>query len=152
MSQAEVEFSERLESVRKDVECTFGILKKRFVILKHAIELHSKDHIDYIFFGCCILHNMLLIHDGYDKKWEFEDIPLESQSNTHKRFRQRVREELASGNTDYSYTGLDPLKTYARGTFGNDTRAQVETLHEHLKNKLIANFKYMLDNSLVRWN
>jgi hypothetical protein len=30
-------FSTNLESVRKDVECTFGILKKRWKILNHGL-------------------------------------------------------------------------------------------------------------------
>ena len=30
-------FSTNLESVRKDVECTFGILKKRWKILNHEL-------------------------------------------------------------------------------------------------------------------
>ena len=34
-------WSNNIESVRKDIECVFGILKKRFLILKHPIRLHS---------------------------------------------------------------------------------------------------------------
>ena len=32
-------WSKQVESVRKDVECVFGILKKRFLILKHPMRL-----------------------------------------------------------------------------------------------------------------
>ena len=46
--------------MRKDVEDVFGILKKRFRLLCNAIELHSKDQIDNVFFTSCILHNILL--------------------------------------------------------------------------------------------
>ena len=35
----EIRFSEWLESLRKDVECTYGILKGRWRILKHGIRL-----------------------------------------------------------------------------------------------------------------
>jgi hypothetical protein len=56
-------FSERLESVRKDAECTFGILKKRWHILKNHILLHSKEKIDNIVLTCAILQNMLIEHD-----------------------------------------------------------------------------------------
>ena len=52
--------SQRVESVRKDVECTFGILKKRWRVLKNPMLLQSKVSIDNIVFTCAILHNMLL--------------------------------------------------------------------------------------------
>ncbi|CAN0329295.1 unnamed protein product, partial [Ascophyllum nodosum] len=59
-------FSKTLESVRKDVECFFGILKGRFRVLKLRIGYHSQERIDNIFFTCCILHNMLHTFDGMD--------------------------------------------------------------------------------------
>ena len=60
-----------VESLRKDVECTFGILKKRFMILKHAVRLHNIEDLEHIFRTCAILHNILLEHDGRDD-WEEE--------------------------------------------------------------------------------
>ena len=59
-------WSEWLESVRKDVECFFGILKGRFRWLKMPILLQKQKHIDNAVFLCCILHNMLLDFDGED--------------------------------------------------------------------------------------
>lgn len=55
----------RLTSIRKDVECLFGILKKRFKCLKAWTELRKLTYIEHEFVMCCILHNMLLKHDGY---------------------------------------------------------------------------------------
>ena len=63
------DWSKHVESVRKDVECSFGILKKRFAILKHRMRFHHKEQIGRIFTACCILHNMLHDWDGYDN-WE----------------------------------------------------------------------------------
>ena len=40
-SRAEIRFSQWLESLRKDVECTFGILKNRWRILKTGIRMHK---------------------------------------------------------------------------------------------------------------
>jgi hypothetical protein len=59
-----IHWSEWLESIRKDVECTFGILKRRFRILKQRMEFHDRGFIDNIFKVCCILHNMILVSDG----------------------------------------------------------------------------------------
>jgi hypothetical protein len=55
--------------VRKDVECTFGILKGRFRILKNGILLQTQQQIDNVFHTCCMLHNILLTVDGLDD-WE----------------------------------------------------------------------------------
>ena len=56
-------WSKRLESVRKGVECTFGILKRRFRILRQAFQLRDPEAINDIFTSCCALHNMLLQYD-----------------------------------------------------------------------------------------
>lgn len=57
-------WSKRIESVRKDVECTFGILKRRFRILKVPMPYTSKEQVENIMFTCCVLHNILLGHLG----------------------------------------------------------------------------------------
>jgi len=65
----EIRWSEWLESMRKDVECTFGILKGRWRILKSGVCLHGVREADKIWETCCALHNWLLEHDGLDKHW-----------------------------------------------------------------------------------
>lgn len=54
-----------IESVRKDIEGVFGILKSRFAILKHFNRMHHQRDVDNVFVTCCILHNMLLKDNGY---------------------------------------------------------------------------------------
>jgi Plant transposon protein len=66
----ELKWSTRLESVRKDVECTFGILKGRFQILRSRILFHSQKKVDNIFVSACILHNMNLRGDNLDTRWK----------------------------------------------------------------------------------
>jgi hypothetical protein len=89
-----------MESVRKDVECTFGILKCRFRIISHPVPYVSnhrhlavqtranvrsncfyqygktwneyREKIDATVWTCCILHNMLLRHDGLEFLWTEE--------------------------------------------------------------------------------
>ena len=68
----EIRFSEWMESMRKDVECTFGILKGRFTILRHGIRLNSISQCDKVWKTCCALHNKLLFIDGMDKGWQDE--------------------------------------------------------------------------------
>jgi hypothetical protein len=59
----------RLESIRKDVECTFGIMKKRFQILTHSVLYDNRVKVDHTFISCCIHHNVLVEHDGMDRSW-----------------------------------------------------------------------------------
>ena len=67
-----------VESARKDVEWVFGILKKRFLILKHLIRIHDPCSIERIFRTCCVLNNLLLDFDGYtDWNWSEEDVSVE---------------------------------------------------------------------------
>ena len=66
-SDEEDDWSSLLESARKDVECFFGVLKRRFAILRDSIEYQSKDVIDNAFYCCCILHNMLQAYDSRDE-------------------------------------------------------------------------------------
>ena len=70
VSYQEIRFSEWLESMRKDVECTFGILKGRFAILRHGIRTESIATCDKLWLTCCAIHNKLLFIDGLHENWE----------------------------------------------------------------------------------
>jgi hypothetical protein len=59
-STLEGHFSTNLEAVWKDVECTFGILKKRWRILNNGLEYRDIRVCEKIFVVCCCLHNFLL--------------------------------------------------------------------------------------------
>ena len=83
--RSEIRFSEWLQSLRKDVECTFGIMKKIWMILKHRIRLHGISNCDRIWLTCCALHNMLLDIDDFCDQWGVEsnessiDVPFAVQ-------------------------------------------------------------------------
>jgi hypothetical protein len=139
-----VAWSEWVESVRKDVECTFGILKGRFRCLKLPIYFHNVESIDNMFFTCCILHNMILSHDGLDRRcnWLEEDGTHEA-NHVFNKFRRRVRSTIrVNANTDFSRVGSD---AFAPNTVPVHMRgvAEVETTHSELKHKLIEHFRYV---------
>jgi Plant transposon protein len=71
MSRNVVLWSEWLESVRKDIECTFGILKQRFRFLRDSVVYHNPETIQDAMKTCCCLHNMIMLFDGIDiSGWE----------------------------------------------------------------------------------
>ena len=123
LTDAETKWSSRLESVRKDVECFFGVVKGRFRILKLHILYRNKDDIDNMFFCCCILHNMLHAMDGLDK------------------FEKGM--DWAGPDGDHDSGSHDPhLDASSFGSKGIDSKATEETGHRFLKERLIAHFDY----------
>lgn len=63
----------RMESIRKDAECTYGIMKKRHRILKVPSLRHNIMSLDIIARCCGVLHNMLMAYDGLDKLGDEDD-------------------------------------------------------------------------------
>ena len=57
-------WSKRIESVRKDVERTFGVLKRRYGILRVPFKFQDLNRISNIIKTCCFLHNFHLCVDG----------------------------------------------------------------------------------------
>jgi len=53
-------FSSKVESLRKDVECVFGILKGRWASLDKGFKYRDVKTCGQIFFTCAVLHNMML--------------------------------------------------------------------------------------------
>jgi hypothetical protein len=66
----EIRWSWWVESMRKDVECTFGILKGRWHVPKAGVRLHGVEKVDQVWLTCCALHNWLLHIDGLSKEWD----------------------------------------------------------------------------------
>ena len=54
---SKIRWSKWVESMRKDVECTFGILKGRFCVLKTGICLWGAMKVDNVWKTCCAVHN-----------------------------------------------------------------------------------------------
>ncbi|XP_039827539.1 uncharacterized protein LOC120689306 [Panicum virgatum] len=48
------------ESARKDVELAFGVLQKRWAIIRHPARLWEQHELANIMYACVILHNMIV--------------------------------------------------------------------------------------------
>ncbi|CAM9914719.1 unnamed protein product [Pylaiella littoralis] len=123
ITEEDIRFSGRLESVRKDVECFFGILKARFRILKLAMTYQKQERLDYVFFTCCILHNMLHTYDGMDN--------LEENVNW-------------VGSAELRNTWEHNVDSSSVGTKDVNDKPEIETEHTVLKSQLITNYVYRL--------
>jgi hypothetical protein len=76
---SEIRWSKWVESMCKDVECAFGILKGRWRILKTGIRIQGVDAVDKVWLTCCALHNWLLQIDGLDVDWDMTSLPVQSE-------------------------------------------------------------------------
>lgn len=124
----ESRWSKALESIRKDVECFFGILKGRFRILKLGILFQDKVDIDNMIFTCCTLHNMLHAFDGLNE--------LESTVNWGGK---------AGLHDPWDHAPLTDESTV--GSTGppnndDDSSQKPEDAHFELKKALMAHFDY----------
>jgi hypothetical protein len=112
-NRSEIRFSQWLESLRKDVECTFGIMKGRWRVLKSGIRLHNTEVADNMWLTCCALHNLLLDVDGLSVGWQ-NGVPS--------------RWELSSGQFDDDeipdairrLVSPDSIRTYDQSSCGYD--------------------------------
>ena len=172
-------WSEWIESMRKDVECTFGILKGRWRILKTGIRLHGTEPADKIFKTCCALHNWLLEIDGLDDDWE-RGVPSEwegtlgnhhlTDPKTAEFFAlRRLREEESAPDEDDGNYDLCSYG-YRRGHDPNDSSSlsalsQQSVVHEETRNvrrvwklslpffraKLIEHFDILWRQHKIEW-
>ncbi|CAB1115914.1 unnamed protein product [Ectocarpus sp. CCAP 1310/34] len=128
-------FSKRLESVRKDVECFFGIVKGRFRILKLSIPYHKQEDIDNVFFTCCILHNML---HSYDNKSEMEEEPnWAGNAGLHNAWEHNPSLDLSSVG--------------AKGSSASTEDVEVESGFNTRRKQLIASFVYRKSKNDMAW-
>lgn len=147
-------WSKWIESVRKDVECTFGILKGRFRCLKLPIFYQSKEVIDNMFFTCCILHNILLNVDGYDSRWE-ENVNWRGQHGHHadeditifKKHWKRAQNLV--GTTDYTLQGIEAVNN--RYTIFHNGGEEVQDSHFSLRTKLVEHYNRKYQAHEIEW-
>ena len=153
----EYKFSDWIGSVRKDVECFYGILKKRFRFFKCPITLHNQDDIDNAYWTCCMIHNMILEHDGLDRLWE-DGANWEALNPNND-----IIDETNTIISDYiySFTVHDPdtfIPVYAHDLIpeneihsydNNENNESVQ--HDILKRLLANHLQIMYREGKVRW-
>ena len=105
LGESDSNYTSHIGSVRKDVECTFGILKIRFRILRSPIIYKKKVQIDNVFKFCCILHNILKANDtteGNVEDYGYDSEPEQLERTVGNR---RTAEDVTA--VDHSYMQKD---------------------------------------------
>ena len=154
--------------MRKDVECTFGILKGRWRLLKSGIRLHGVDVCDNIWKTCCALHNMLLFIDGFTEEWDGELglFDIEDAVNIPFALRRLLYpSEIRNYDSSGMGCGISPsdseegneqniisLPTSAHDMIDQDCVNDVHRLPIDLfRNKLIENFDILFKQKKIKW-
>ena len=125
-SMEEIAWSKRLESVHKDVECFFGVLKGRFRILKLPILCKEMEDIDNVLWTCWILHNMLHSFDDLglyeaDVSWAGPDGLLDAW----------LHDDPSVDNGKTGKVSSVPVET-----------VEIEQCFSALRNKLMSHYDY----------
>lgn len=166
-SRPHIRWSEWLESMRKDVECTFGIMKGRWRILKTGIRLHGTDAADKTWATCCALHNWLLEVDGLDQPWDgalgdvdtddLESIPFAlrrlASPAEHRNYDTSgmgagEEEDEADGGED---GGLDEADEFAMGMETNVELAEEDGAHDITKMSLATFIEKLVHHFDITW-
>ena len=162
--------------MRKDVECTFGILKGRWRILKAGVRLHGVNAADNVWLTCCALHNMLLEVDGLLLEWDGELGLHDIEDGTVNLLFALSRFESGTARRQYDTSGIGPGFVEEEDDFNNEDdqmiyqeRAQeaqeVASVSIHyngencvkisscdlMREKLIIHFDILFQQNKIKW-
>ena len=153
-----------LESVRKDVECVFGILKTRFRCLKLPSRFHDLQILEDLFVTCAILHNMLLDDELEQREKELSGDFAEKEDFIHWiRRSRRYKSEFVSymfkrvlrrsvAVTDLSSTGdngTERVEEYDEDEEDGDCE---HLLWSQLHARLVTHFYQQWKRKKLLWN
>jgi hypothetical protein len=67
-------YAQEQEGARKDIEWAFGVLRRRFCILKQPTRLYDRNQLHNVVLACIILHNMIVEDEKEDDLEENLDL------------------------------------------------------------------------------
>ena len=150
--QDDYNWTEMLESLRKDVEKLFGEMKQEFAILKYGSRFKSLALMDNIFLTCCAIHNQRKMLSGLDEMWNLDHIVVDedlSQENTSVFRRQAEYDRLESNPLDEA-NGMGGGENLIL-PFDDNVLEEHDVSHDVVKNRLINHFKWANKKNEVFW-
>ena len=131
--------------MRKDIECTFGIMKKRFTVLDKGIDIGTIEKADNVFLTCSALHNLLLDLDERDEVWEF--IRMDDDDSNFAL--DRLHHENSNDNNPQSDENIvDDSPT----EYVSDSFTIVRNMHQAVfKKRLVDHFDILFCQNKIVW-
>jgi hypothetical protein len=154
IGEAQTAWSKKLESLRKDVECTYGILKGRFRILKYGIRCTDPEKVNDIVFTCMTLHNMLLewdrldVWEGVEVDWTLFNVEEETdaiEENVDGPMQNRIL--LSEINSEFRSRSDENIRVCDI----SETSADVDESHYQFRNDLVITYDYLRKNGHTMW-
>ena len=152
-SIAEIRWSQWLESMRKDVECTFGILKKRFTILDKGIDIKNLEEADQVVLTCCSLHNLLLKIDERDGAWE-DGVAMNNSSTNFalNRLNSANNSDEVTSDDDADEESSDDNQMISDYEYASESVTVVRQMHQSIfKSKLVEHFDILFHQNKIVW-
>jgi len=149
-TRAEMCWSEMCESLRKDVECFFGVLKQMFAILKYGCRFQDQSVMDHVFLTCVAIYNQRFMQSSSDEPWE-ELVSLHSldadtdEADSDAAVFNRIRD--INGVVPESGIGLPDGMAFEDEE--DDTETDLD--HDARKKMLIEHFNYLLSQDRILW-
>ena len=149
---ADMRWSKRMESVRKCSERAFGVLKKRFGILKIGFPFKDSSEntvrCDNTFKVCAMLHNQLLRMSAYDT---IGDAECDWVRATTERDEDRIRRDVDKRGAGADEAGQPAAHWVNDLQVGNETVQDVEGAHVDLYHALVAHYVVCWEQEDVWW-
>ena len=149
----EQRLSKRLESVRKDSECVFGICKKRFRILRLPFNLADAVDIERVFKTSIAFHNMLHDVDGYGDLGELEEDWIAADLDADElRLERTARARDAEANIirrEDVFTVDDPWAQYDAEIPIDEV--ETSTDYDSFRAQLVIHFKKKHERGEIEW-
>jgi hypothetical protein len=120
ITEKEKLYVEEQEGARKDIERAFGVLQRRWCILKHPARLYDREVLRDVVYACIILHNMIVEDEKAEEIEENLDLNVAASSAT-------IQEPEVSPDQSV------PLERVLE----KDTSIRDRSAHRRLKNDLV---------------
>lgn len=158
-------WTEMLESLRKDIECLFGELKQEFAILKYGSRFNDLALMDNIFLTCCAIHNQRKILAGLNEMWnldvinlhyniasrpEFSEVDDDLSQETTAVFRRLQEYQRLQGVPVQDNSGIGGGENLIL-PFDDNSVEEHDISHDIVKQRLITHFKWANNRDEVVW-
>ena len=149
-SNPERKWSKWAESLRKDVECCFGILKGRWRILKTGIRLQSREIIDSVFYSCAILHNMLMEYDGLHEEWN-AGVQYDGVDGLHDKDDMKLFFGRLHVNAKIDLSKVGHVRAHQAEAVEEEDDTEYDATFRFLNEALIEHFDVICGENGIKW-